>query len=399
MKEISLLPPTLQRNLYDSAVTDLICAAYKPGEISSMTDSLKATELLLWKWFIKTDSLVATGIVNTVARSLYIDNSSVTIPDGDRLNLLLKKLKISKERKAPICVYTRRVATGDDSPYVQLSMRVPVIPTSDNGSLDNLVLLIKFACAITGADQSKVKIVKDPSLGEKVLLPAFQQRLLNDFVSASMHSQGVSTFEVYQIKEGLRANPVEMLGILKTLNSNYHLCRRTPVRKDQGGFHLESSEVREAYNLHCGLKTQQGDWVLQFITEALAYSVRPTTDTFPGCFVHAAKVRLGVKSSEALLHRLGWTPIVPAHIKSNIVIYNKVREEKGKTKVVRLPDESELDFVEHRTMVALCLPKIDCKSSEPVRQQIRKDPMSSWSLETIKTYTSKKYIDLLNALT
>jgi hypothetical protein len=96
---------------------------------------------------------------------------------------------------------------------------------------------------------------------------------------------------------------------------------------------------------------------------------------------------------------LGWTPIVPAHIKSNIVIYNKVREEKGKKlSVLRLPDESELDFVEHRTMVALCLPKIDCKSSDPVRQQIRKDPMSSWTSETLKIYTSKKYIDLLNAL-
>jgi hypothetical protein len=359
-------------------------------------DAQLRTEQLVYQWFHKTDSLVASGLVYNVARVLFIHNSAQPIPDEARLHLLLKKLKITKEQKAPIGVFTHAGGVGDEPAYLGLSMRVPDIPPANMGALENLALLIKFACAVTGADQQKVRIVTDPTLGNTCLLPAFQQKLLNEISMAAQHSQGICTASVYKIKEGFNANPVEMLGLLKVLLSYKHLCRRTTVRKGRDVKHLEPSEIREAYNLHCGLKATQGSWVLQFITEALSYAVRPTTNSFPGSFIHAAKVRFGAKSSLALLHTMGWEPLVPTHVKANTVVYNRVNTDTRK--IVRMSDEDELDFVEHRTMVALCLPKINPNSSQPFDDQLRRDPLSNYERGTLKAFSRKEYVSLIDAL-
>jgi hypothetical protein len=366
--------------------------------IESPQDAVLQTESLVFRWFEKTDSLIATGIVNRVARGLLIHNKSSRIDDTNRLGLLLKKLKISKEQKTPISVYTRAAAEGDIPSHLVLSMRVPDVPAANTGSLENLATLIKFACAVTGADQQKVKIVTDPTLGNTVILPAFQQKLLNEISVAAVHSQGICTANVYQIKEGVNANPVEMLGLLKVLLSNMHLCRRTTSRSGKNVLHLEPSEIREAYNTSCGLKTAAGGWVVQFITEALAYAVRPNNDSFPGSFIHAAKVRFGVKSSLALLQKIGWSPLVPTHIKGNTVVYNKTRSSGKIEKIVKLPSDSDLDFVEHRTLVALCLPKINPKSNVPFAEQVRRDSLSSWDKGTLKAFSRREYVSLVDAL-
>jgi len=398
LQEISLLPANNQQSLIDSAVTDLVCSSYEAGTITSLVDSKLATESLLWKWFNKTDALVSTGIVNRVANALYLDNNSKSLPDEARLSQLLKKLKISKEQKMPIGVFTQRNGEGSEPSYIQLSLRIPDVPVANEGAWQNLALLIKFACAITGADQSKVKVIADPSLGNVVNLPAFQQKLLNEISIAASHSQGLCTSEVYTIKGELKANPVEMLGILRVLNNDLHLCRRAPTRRGQTAMHLEPSEVREAYNQHCGLKTTSGGWVVQFITESLKFAVS-TASRFPGAFVHAAKVRFGVKSNVALLHKMGWVPIIPAHVMANTVVYNKVFEKDGSKKLGRLKDDAELDYVEHRTMIALCLPKIDPRSTLGYDDQVRRDPhANAWGRPTIDVFRKREYVLLVDAI-
>jgi hypothetical protein len=347
---------------------------------------------------IKTDALVASGISARLAQGLLIENKSQSIPTTDALAGLLKRMKIRKESKMPISAFTRVQATEDSSPWLKLSMRVPQLAPDNGGARQNLALLIKFACTLTGADQNRVHVITDASLGDTVLLPAFQQRLLNDIVVAGSSSQGVSTSEVYTIKGSYKLNPCEMLGCIKTLNSHYSVVRRASGPKSRAPEHLEVSELREAYNTHCGLKAQNAGWVLDFIKETLAYSVRPTTEGFPGGFIHAAKVRLGAKTSDGLLLKLGWVPLAPSLSKLTTVLRNTVAtNEAGKISLASLPTDAVMDYSEHRTAVALCLPRIDPKSPLPMEEQIRKDPMNI-SQGSVKFYRLKKTMDLIDAL-
>jgi hypothetical protein len=377
----------------------MVCSNTGAGTIQSLVDAeLRVKEYAFSTLYTKTDALMANGFINRVAKVLFIDNMSVSIPDETRLSNLLKKMRITKEQKSPIGCFTRRVSE-DSTSFLQLSMRVPELTPENTGAWDNLALLIKFASAVTGADLQKVRVIQDSSLGNTVLLPAFHQKLLNEITVAASHSQGVCTSAVYKIKEGYEANPVEMLGLLKVLNANYYLCRKAPARKDKITNTLQSSEVREAFNLHCGLKTAKSDWVLQFITEALAFAVRPTTESFPGCFIHAAKERMKVKSSQALLQTCGWVPIVPHTVRGHTIVYNKVAEKDGKKSLFRLPEDSMLDFPEHRTLVALALPKINPESSVTFEDQLKKDPMSHiWNKSQLTVYASKGYIEFLDAV-
>jgi hypothetical protein len=367
-----------------------------------MQDAVLKTESLLWNWFIKSDALVATGIVMRVARGLLIDNSCSLVPDNTKLSGLLRKIVSPREQRTPIMVFVQHPAAGDEPAFLGLSMRVPELAESDGGSLQNLASLIKFACCLTGAEPRKVKVITDVTLGNKVLIPAFHQKLLNETIVAASHTQGVSTSGVYKIKEGFEANPQEMLGMLRILNNNIRLVRKSDTPKGKTERHLEPSEIREAFNLHMGLKSQgAANWVLFAIKEVLARAVRPMTDGFPGCFVHAAKKRLGASSPLGALQKMGWTPVVPTHVKANVVVYNTTKyKTNGKQELARLPEDSELDYPEHRLMVALCLPKINPNSAVPLADQVRRDPLDhTWSKESLKTFGTPKYRLLVNALT
>ncbi|WWB00174.1 hypothetical protein [Hortiboletus rubellus ormycovirus 1] len=399
--EISSLPEVNRQPLNESAIIDLVCVNTESGTISSMNDAVMRSEQLLWKWFHKSQALVASGIINRVARALLVDNISSLVPDSTKLGNLLRKLVTTRDQRVPISTFVQRPSAGDEPAFLGLSMRIPEIEDSDGGSLANLALLIKFACAVTGANQKKVKVIKDPLLGNKTYLSAFHQKWLNEVVVAASHSQGVCTSPVYKVKTGYEANPVEMLGMLHMLNQNMHLVRKSGAPKGKSALHLEPSEVREAFNTHLGLKTQgEGTWVLQFLKESLAYSVRANTNTFPGGFVHAAKKRLQSASTLGALQKMGWTPLVPSHLKANVVVYNTTEEQPNKKfKIVRKKEEDVLDYSEHRLMVALCLPKIDPKSSVPLDEQVRRDPLGVWPKGTLKAFGTQKFQALVNALT
>jgi hypothetical protein len=399
-KELSTLRPDWKAALLEDAILDLICACTDKSTIASPQDAVKRIEQVLWTYIKKTDAKVASGIVKRLANGLLVDNMSQPLDEVDRLSVLLKKVKITREQKMPMAVFTHKVLEKGASPSLILSLRVPALAPNNDGGVQNLALLIKFVCSITGADQTNVRVIKDPSLGDAVSLPAFQQTLLNQIAIAADSPKGICQGEVYKICEGVNANAVEMLAMLRLLNINQGRVRRQPTQPGQPKPSIVSNQdIKECYNQHCGLKVTNPGYSLQVILEALAYSVRPTNERFPGGFIYAAKERLGVKSTEALLYKLGWIPIGPVHTKAGAVVYTTTRETEGnRIKTADLPEGSDLDFREFRTMVALALPKIDPSSSRPIEEQMRVDPLHIVNESTLKTYSDKRFCTLIENL-
>jgi hypothetical protein len=318
----------------------------------------------------------------------------------EKLSDLLKKVKISREKKPPVCVFTRVESNEGTSAYLQLAVRIPELALSDNGGFQNLALAIKFCCAVTGADQNNVRVIRDATLGSQCLIPAFFQKLFAETISAASNTKGSCSGEVYTVKGDLRLNSVEMLGCIRahTLHSR-NLRKKTRV---QGKILqiVEPSELREAYNTHCGLKAAKSEWLLTLIKESLAYGVRPTNTYFPGQFVYAAQERMKVKDTKSLLNHLGWKPIAPDHAVVKTVVFNKAVETGGGKLVIKpLPEGEKLDFPEHRTLVACAVARIDPNSQMAFADQLKIPAMShGLSDGTIAAFNKSKGRELVDSI-
>jgi len=384
----------MQSALLTDALVDLICVEAKSESIVSFADCKLYCSNITWSWIKKTDANVAKVDIDKVTLGVLIFKQTETAPAIEEVTNLIKKVKISRERRPPLCV----VVHGTGSPT--LCIRAPDISVENKGQVANFALIIRWASTVVGVPSDQVKIVYDPELGQTVVLPARQQQLLESLTQAYQTTGCLWTGEVYTVKNDFKANLPELLAAMRLLNEHTTYLRKRSDTRTNKFSQVSIQDLKELYNVKAGLEGARDNWSLRFITEILAYAIRPTNKHFPGTAVHSLRVRNSVTTNEGLFAKMGWTPKAPDTHKLFSVLYNVVAE-KGDTERVEiqpLPKDAKFKYIEHRAAVAAVLPRLSVKSASPMNKQILVDPLAIASESIIKTYSTKEYVAYVDAI-
>jgi len=126
---------------------------------------------------------------------------------------------------------------------------------------------------------------------------------------------------------------------------------------------------------------------------------------FPGGFVKHAKNINGVKTSEALLHKIGWIPMCPSINKIRQVVLHDVKQKfsEDKKKVIEnklfsfKKEKVKTLLRDFRVVEALVLPLLDETSDETIQDQIKKGGRLTPScIKTFNDPRRAKLVDLVN---
>jgi hypothetical protein len=210
-------------------------------------------------------------------------------------------------------------------------------------------------------------------------------------VEGASNSKGLTPMNVFEVKSGIKFNLVELLAALRALQLNRHLLRKkTASNPKQNVEIVEPSELREAYNVHMGLKSIADSYLLTVIKETLVFATSSRCETFPGSYTHAATERLGASDVKSLLNKLGWIPIVVPWTFFKTVVYNKVLAVGKKLEIAPLSEESKLTYVEHRALVHTAISRIDPNSEVPFTEQLAIGPLSGKLREGTIDFSNSK---------
>jgi len=120
---------------------------------------------------------------------------------------------------------------------------------------------------------------------------------------------------------------------------------------------------------------------------------------FPGGILYAVKARNEVKSAEALLHKLGYTPVTPSGDKILKVLTTATTGVgKSECKLHPLSESERLDYKGFRTACVLALPKINPQSERPMKDQLGEKPLGDLSKMTMDAFRDGKMPEVVNAL-
>jgi hypothetical protein len=386
-------PSILRESIMCDGLLDLLLVDYETGSIGSFADAKLFTSSRLWRWMEKTDALIVAGIENKIALNLFLHISGTAVAESDKLSALLKKVKISREKEAPIMTLAHVAGRA------VLTVRIPDVPQDKEGDLQNVGHLLNFAMSLLALKSDQLQIVRDKELGVACPLPAQQQRLLDHIKVSAEDPSGEYLGQVFEFKSGFKANLVEIQAALRILNSKSEMVRVRPSRKGEAPISATTrEELKAKYNLQAGLNVSSQAFGLRFIKNVLAVLVRPSNKQFPSGWISAAKKRNEVKAAEGLLHCLGYTYKVCPDIKVESVLKtDTTTDPKGVEKLHPKGENFKFGYAEFRTAVALTLPKITPNSDLAYDKQVKQDVLGIKSVQTLKAFTSPKRANLVDA--
>jgi hypothetical protein len=343
------------------------------------------------------------AFVDKMTNSLLIATQSDDVK-VDRLAKLLDSVTLGN-KAAP----ARIVLVSNVDGERRLHVRVPVIPTGNDGQMDNLGHLLKFAMSLLGMKKDQVKILPDPELGAECLIPAPIMQKMTALVASSSTSKGLFAGEVATIRDVLKANLVETLGAIRILRAHAGILRKKPaVRMKDGTVNhpkvITLEDLKEQFNVMFGLKSSNiPTYTRNYLLQALSEIVKETNTGFPGGFIHSLKERNRCQNSEGVLTLMGYVPKATSAFKVQSVLMSKIDTKDNKDvgiKPMTFEKEGETDcltYQEFRAGVCLLLPMIDPNSGKALKEQISVNPFSQKRAKTLETFnTFSESIDALN---
>jgi hypothetical protein len=340
----------------------------------------------------KNASAITDGLRDRVIVELEIYRQSDEIKI-DRLAKQLSKVELAKERTAQYKVLTLMHING----VITLSVRCPDFDQNNNGQVDNLAHLFRFAMCMLGLNENQIRLVSDPTLGREILLPAKLVQVISGINQSSKTSKGNFAGDVYKYKSGIKANLVETLGAIRLLRTHIAQVKKKPgIRKKDGSLVQFPSttleDLKAQFNLAAGLTDPACPrYAKTFVLSILAECVKPTNSSFPGGFIHALKERNGVKNSEGVLTLMGHVSKAPSVFKIKQIFAHKVDKDLKSVNYYQFDDKDnpeEVSFSEFRAAACLTLPFISPTSEKPMKEQISESPFTTKSSEVLEYFTS-----------
>jgi len=362
-----------------------------------MTNIVDST---LRTYFTNAQQLIVAGMGKRLAYKALIHKKGVDI-NIDRLARRLQRIGVEdKEQKQPNVVFVN--IDGE----LNATVRIPDINKENAGQIENLGLFLDTIKVCLGVEPSNIKLVFDSSLGKELFMPAGIQRLLTGMVGSARSIDGSFAGTVYKMTTGVLMNLVEMLAAMKLLRDRAGLLRDYPASKGPDGkYHPHPQTnlevIKAKFNEESGLKAPGiPAYITNMVLSILAQLVKPTNKHFPGAWIHALKVRNGTKSSDAIVAKLGYKPIVVAPNKVLSVLLTKTEEKNSKVSIVPKSKEMETaedccDFREFRAGITLLLPLLTSRGNIS-KKDISVDPLTVKTGGVVALYKDMK--DSIDAL-
>jgi len=342
----------------------------------------------------KTDALVASNFVDNIISRCYLVAKTDRESNVDQLTAQLDALRLKRKvQTIPLVDSARILVDGKDEEV--LCIRVPNIDANNTGQMKNLAYLTDITLDICNFKRENLRIMKDPSLGSDLKIPAQINNMLAS-MKASVHSStGDYAGNVIQFHQGFKANLVEILAAIKLLRMKQDMLRKINMSKipDNRKFsHINQTMLREKFNQMSGImKPDTGEFLSMYLKYLFSFLTRYGQKRFPGIWINSLRKRNNVASNEALFAKMGYlVKGINAH-KVLSVLFQTVKEaEDGTLRLTeRFPKNSEDDSThpEFRAGVITLLPLINPEEEKPLKDQTNRGLLSIESRSTLNFYS------------
>jgi hypothetical protein len=235
----------------------------------------------------------------------------------------------------------------------------------------------------------------------------FVEKLLSSAKNPYGHFDGPDV--TFAPESTFKCTPPSLLAAMRFLSAKYELLRKISFSKDSKSKAITSFKLQEQFNTIAGVKGSViKSFAVKLFKAILSSSTKLSNRGFPGGYIHSMRARNGVKTDSAVLTLLGWTPKIPSQARLLEVIFNPVDDSfgvvDGRQKVISRSMANltkagrNTSYQEFRTAVAFSVPKLSVSSSEPLDDQLKREPLAVWDKKVISNFVEPKRLVSTNLL-
>lgn len=386
----------------EDVLLDCLIAEDSSENIESQEDSRLFTESKLRVWVQVTDSMIASGVIPRLALKLLLWAKGSRVGEETQLGKLIRSFKKKANFNTPIVNLMQF-----DANEPELSLIIPVLDNKDEGSIKNLSLLIRFCAVLHGVRAESISILEEEKMGKELNIPKTVMKLVEGLTASALDPLGNYPGEDIKFGTGFHGTLPCLLATMRLLTNKQEFLRKRKL--GEGKSATTFFELQQSFNVHAGWKTDENNgYGVRFVKSCIQSCLKANNRRFPGSWIHSTRKINGVKSDFALINKLGWTEFCPSHHKALEVLFNTVDEDKevvgevtkvtGRQLINITQDKRNFIHQEFRTALALCLPRIDTSSKVSLDDQLKIDPLSVKSLDTIKNFKEPSRMDLVDRL-
>jgi hypothetical protein len=398
------MPDNIRESLLEDALLDYYVAETQKTPIDSLADAMNYVQLQNAKYVLKSEAAVISGYDGRLAVKLYSYYKASSPEEDSSLSRALKKsLRISEDGNAPLC-FIVNVSSGLTRSR-QAVFRVPVIPddAKKKGHEANLSVLISWAARLLQVSAENVKILPSQDLGTEVQLSAKISDLMTSMKKSLETTDGRFVGELHEFKSGFKGNLVDILGAQYVLRKYSDQIRKNQkvLENDKVRPATTPQELAEVFNSALELqKGPQNVYYVRLLRSILNMVIRASNDHFPGKWIHSAKEHNKEKTTEGLIHTLGYTLVCPSGYKALRVLLTDTFK-KGDSFITAAisdktyPDGTPVKVV--RTAMLLLLPYLEVQSSRSMTDQISYNPLLVTNSQVLLYYKRhSRLVDMLD---
>jgi len=370
------------RNLLSKAVLedfvidrDLTLFQDEKSVLDSVSDYVRSA--------IQGSSLHIDAIVRDVAQAVVsILNSHPTQSLG-ALTEALKKFKVSvqKAESRKKLVTLLELSPSDRRLY----LTVPDLQNASEEVKDHLALYIHFISVMLQINQDKVNLCIDPELGTTCSLPVKTRNAIGELLSAARSPTGNVGSGLLKL-ENIQCPLAGALAYLRTLTAYKPFVSKLTKKV------VTIEMIRMAIDQAVGIQSETAWYVKDYLRQTFNLMTSTTSSPFPASFYKVAKDLAGVKTSEGLLYKMGYQPLLPSVSKIVAVTTHTFSGDGSKESPIKLePPPKECTLPQdkaYQAAVKILLPLCNVGDKKVLKQL-----KSSWtdvSDENLKFYKEHK---------
>jgi hypothetical protein len=401
IEESSQLPISQRKAVYKDCLLDILVDSPEWKTIASRQDLVRVITSLVRSNLDIKPALEETEFIRDLSTLADLVYNSESI---DKTQRLVEALKSNPDNQEASKAYM--AVTGDT-----LAVRIPAYDTENTGQTDALGKYLRWACALLGLKDPKVKLLPDSTLGNSIQLQARTERMI-DNTTAALSLPPSESGDRAEFKTGFKANLVELLATIKLMRKYSGSVQKGIAPKGKMITPITLDDLRKSVNGRAGLN-EHGitPFTAIFVKSVFNELTKPQNDKFPGLWIHSLKASNGVKSNLGVVYKLGYECKVASTQKVISVIQGQVREKKpSDPKAAKKASESTKDSdkkfevitansktvpngISHREFrlgAFLLLPLIDPKDKRSPKDQLSVDILTLKEKSILNFYSKNR---------
>jgi len=225
-----------------------------------------------------------------------------------------------------------------------------------------------------------------PDLPTVFPLKAPQRNALELMIATSQSSTGNANMTELKTECGFKGSIPALLTGMKLLTERQSSLVKATKKA------TNHAQMRELVNQALGLDDRQGSaYVNSLIKQLFNIMTNGSSHYYPSAFYKAAEYSNNVKTTDGILHKMGYSPLRPSLTKALDIALNGTYVEEDKKVIIISPPKEGDDLLPRDKVffaaVSLLTPTIDVTSNVDVAKMLnaRNRPLSSNSIDFFKS--------------